>query len=286
MTDGAKSRHGVFALFPWASLTSTLAPLGIFAATALTVLLVARLGLAWLYSARLGAAGGLAPILEVGLRFDLVIVAGICALSLLINILAPGAFLRSSAWLSIRTAWFMGWMMLLVFNEAATPAFMAEFGVRPNRQYVEYLNTPALVFSTIWNNNRTSLLVGIVLTVFAAALTWALLRRAPGPVRSPGVWLRLFVLLPGLVILGYTVRGSLGHRPLSVSTAALSTDATVNDLALNSTYSAFHALWQLQVERGDLSGYAVLPEAEVVARVRAGMQLPGSVFAEIGRAHV
>ena len=279
-SNAAKSRRGVFALFPWASLTSQLVPLGIFAGTALTVLLVSRLGLAWLYSERLGAAGGLAPVLAVGLRFDLVIVAGVCALTLLISVVAPGIFLRSSAWLGIRTAWLMGWMMLLVFNEAATPAFMAEFGVRPNRQYIEYLDSPALVFSTIWNNNRTSLLVGIALTVFAAVLTWVLLRRASGPARTPGGWLRLFVLLPVLVILGYTVRGSLGHRPISVSNAALSTDATVNDLALNSTYSAFHALWQLQDERGDLSGYAVLPEAEVIARVRAGMQLPGNVFAD------
>jgi phosphoglycerol transferase MdoB-like AlkP superfamily enzyme len=267
---------------PWGSLTSTLAPLGIFAGAALTVLLVSRLGLAWLYSDRLAAAGGLAPILGVGLRFDLVIIAGICGLSLLVSILAPGAFLRSSAWHGIRTAWCMGWMMVLLFNEAASPDFMAEFGVRPNRQYVEYMNSPALVFSTIWNNNRTSFVVGIVLTVLAAVAMRRLLRRAPGPSRAPGAWLRLFVLLPLLVVLGYAVRGSLGHRPLSVSNAALSTDATVNDIALNSTYSAIHAMLQMRAESADLRGYAPLPEAEVVARVRASMQLPASVFTDPG----
>jgi phosphoglycerol transferase MdoB-like AlkP superfamily enzyme len=258
---------------------TTLKPLGIFAALALTVLLASRLGLAWLYADRLPAAGGLPAILLLGLRFDLIIVAYICIVPLLISTLAPGFILRSRAWQSLLVAWFCVWIMLLVFNEAATPAFIAEFGVRPNRQYVEYLDTPGLVLATIWNNNRVSLLVGVFLTVVAGVTKLRLLRRRAAAGTHPA-WSRALILLPLLVVLGYTARGTIGHRPLSVSNAALSTDATVNDLALNSTYSVAYAIRQLLEEQDTLRGYASLDSNDVVSRVRNGMQLPATGFTD------
>jgi len=249
---------------------------------ALAVLLASRLGLAWLYSDRLAAAGGLPGILVMGLRFDLIIIAYICIVPLLISTLAPGFILRSRAWQSVLVAWFCVWIMLLVFNEAATPAFIAEFGVRPNRQYVEYLDTPGLVLSTIWNNNRVSLLVGILLTVVAGVTKHRLLRRRATVAVHP-LWARALILLPLLVVLGYTARGSVGHRPLSVSNAALSSDPTVNDLALNSTYSVAYAVRQLLEEQDSLRGYATLESDDVVSRVRTGMQLPVTRFTDPGR---
>jgi len=261
---------------------ATLRPLAIFACVALAVLLASRLGLAWLYADRLAAAGGLPRILLMGLRFDLIIVAYICIVPLLISTLAPGFILRSRAWQSLLVAWFCVWIMLLVFNEAATPAFIAEFGVRPNRQYVEYLDTPGLVLSTIWNNNRVSLIVGILLTVVAGVTKLRLLRRRATVDVHPA-WARALVLLPLLVVLGYTARGSVGHRPLSVSNAALSSDPTVNDLALNSTYSVAYAVRQLLEEQDTLRGYASLDSADVVSRVRDGMQLPAAGFNDAER---
>ena len=266
------------AMTRFGGVLATLRPLAIFAGVALAVFLLSRLGLAWLYQDRLIATGSLAAILMMGLRFDLIIVACICIVPLLISAVAPGVILRSGAWQSVLVAWFCLWIMLLVFNEAATPAFIAEFGVRPNRQYVEYLDTPGLVFSTIWNNNRVSLLIGVTLTGLAGAMKYRLLRHRPAG--SPAVWARALVLLPLLVVLGYTARGSLGHRPLSVSNAALSTDPTVNDLALNSTYSAAYAIRQLLDEKESMRGYASLPAEGVLDRVRAGMQLPATAFTD------
>jgi len=261
-------------------LRSTLEPFALFAGTALLILLASRLGLAWLFSERLAASAKMTAVMSMGLRFDLIVVACICVVPLLISILAPGVVLRSRAWQTVLAAWFSLWIMLLVFNEAATPAFMAEFGVRPNRQYVEYLDTPGLVLGTIWNNNRASLLIGLALTALAGVTKYSLLRQ---PARGAGthtVWARLLILLPLLVVLGYTARGSLGHRPLSVSSAALSTDQTVNDLALNSTYSIAYAIRQLLHEQESLRGYGHLSDEAVLDRVRAGMQLPATAFSD------
>jgi phosphoglycerol transferase MdoB-like AlkP superfamily enzyme len=195
----------------------------------------------------------------------------------------PGALLRSRTWEWVRRAWFSTWMLVLTFNEAATPAFMAEFGVRPNRQYVEYLNTPGVVFSTIWHANRASFLTGIGLAALAAYAARRLLQRVPAGLSAPAPWARLLVLLPLLVATGYAARGSLGHRPLSASNAAVSADATVNDLALNSTYSVAYAIRQLLHERDALRGYGHMPEGEALARVERGMQLPASAFTAPGQ---
>lgn len=254
-----------------------LQPIAVFACVALLILTASRLGLVLRYHDRLTADAGVLPLLVLGLRFDAIVVAGLCSLPVLAHLLMPGFFLRSSGWARVRTCWFSAWIFLLTFNEAATPAFMAEFGVRPNRQYVEYLNTPGVVFSTIWHVNRVSVLVGLCLAAFAALVVRQLLvRAAPSPATPP--WVRALVLLPLLVGLGYVARGSLGHRPLSISNAALSGDAAVNDLALNSTYSVAYAIRQLLHEQEGLRGYGHLPEGQALTRVQSAMQLPASAF--------
>ncbi|MEZ5565654.1 MAG: LTA synthase family protein [Gammaproteobacteria bacterium] len=257
-------------------------PLVAFAVVALVVLQISRLGLAWYFADHLrdqnNFRSGMAMILAMGVRFDLVIIAYICILPLLVTILAPGIVLRSRAWQVVLATWLCLWLMLLVFNEAATPAFMTEFGVRPNQIYVQYLNTPGLVFQTIWGGNRMSLLVGLALTGLAGFWGGRLLSHACRQIISPSLAARLLVLLPLLVVVGYAARGSLGHRPLSVSNAALTNDQTVNDLALNSTYSAAYSIRQLLHEQGSLRGYGNMDTSEVLKRVRAGMQLPASAF--------
>jgi hypothetical protein len=162
----------------------------LFAGLALLILSLSRLGLAEIYRERLPVAGGLLPLLGMGLRFDVVVVAGLCSVPLITHLLAPGRLLLTAGWRSLRTAWFSTWMLILTFNEAATPDFMAEFGVRPNRQYVEYLDTPGVVFSTIWSGNRASLLSGIGAAALAAFITRWLLRRAPRGRDAPTLWAR------------------------------------------------------------------------------------------------
>ena len=264
-------------------LRGALEPLALFAGLALLILFLSRLGLCGIYRERLPVAGGLLPLLGMGFRFDVVVVAALCSVPLIAHLLAPRSLLLAAGWQRLQTAWFSSWILLLTFNEAATPDFMAEFGVRPNRQYVEYLDTPGVVFGTIWNSNRASLLAGTGVAVLGAFIARWLLRRAPRSQAAPTPLARLLILLPLLIVLGYAARGSLGHRPLSVSNAALTADASVNDLALNSTYSVAYAVRQMWHERESLRGYGNLPVDEVLRRVRAGMQLPANAFTDPGQ---
>ena len=261
-----------------AGVFNLLRPLAIFAALALLIFTLSRLGLAWIYADRLASTGGLPVLLPLGLRFDLVIISAACLLALLPAGLLPGSVLRSPGWERLMRGWLAGWLGVLMFNEAATPAFMAEFGVRPNRVYVEYLDTPGLVLETLWHAHPVALILGCTLAAAAVAIGLRLLRPARLVPAAPGILARLLVLLPMALLLGIGVRGSLDHRPLSPSNAAFSTDSALNDLALNSTYSAVYAIRELLHERDVVQGYGDLPGEEVVRRVRAGMQLPETAF--------
>ncbi len=265
------------------ALVPLVAPTVVFALLALLVFLAMRADLLVALGPRVAASTGALPILAGGLRFDGVVICGVVFLVLLGELLLPAAAVVRAVWAGVVRHWFTAWLMLITFNEAATPAFMAEFGVRPNRQYVEYLDTPGVVWQTVWQGNRVALLTGIVLTLAAGALGWRLMRRLSRPDPAPAWYTRVLLLLPLLVVVGYGVRGSVGHRPLSVSNAVVSADPAINTLMLNSTYSVLHALYQLRGERGLLAASGTMPRQEMVTRVRRYMQLPDAAFSDPAR---
>jgi phosphoglycerol transferase MdoB-like AlkP superfamily enzyme len=263
------------------TLIAGLKPLIVFALLALAAMTGSRLLLALQYRSQIAAATTLGEILGRAWHFDVVVVSAVCAVVLIVEWLAPAAFLQSAAWRRVATAWLCGWLMVIVWNEAATPDFLAEFGVRPNRLYFEYLDRPREVFTTLWEAHAPALLVGIAVTALTGVIAWRLLRQERARVAPYALRLVALAPLVALAVLG--VRGSAGHRPLNVSFAASSADPLVNDLALNSTYSAFHALASMLGARDTLRAYGNLPREEVLRRLYAGMQLPASAFTEPSR---
>lgn len=256
----------------------------VFTLLALAVFTASRLLLLWQFADRLVASGTIGEVLGRGWHFDVVVICAVVMPVLLVQILAPSRALASRLWGRISALWLVLWTMIIVWNEAATADFMQEFGVRPNRLYIEYLDTPTEIFLTIWQAHRTALLVGTAVTLMTGRMAWSWLRPAALERLRSAAWLtRVLVLVPFLAVALIGLRGSLGHRPLSISYAAFSTDSAVNDLALNSTYSVVQALMQLQRERKVIEAYGDLPRDEVINRIRTGMQLPAAAFADPSR---
>jgi len=268
-SDNRSARH-------FRALAASLWPYFCFLLLALAVMTVSRLFLVSSYSSQMTGVASMADVMERGWRFDMVVICGVCLVAMLVQWLAPGSFLLSRVWQRVLVAWLVTWLMLIVWNEAATPDFIAEFGVRPNRLFVEYLNTPIEIFLTIWAAHRGALLIGIALVVITGFLAVRLMRTR---VEHALPWpLRLVILAPLCVALFYGMRGSTGHRPLGISYAAISTDPLINTLPLNSTYSVLHAVDQMISEDKEVQAYSHLPEDEVLRRVRAGMQVPAEAF--------
>lgn len=230
----------------------------------LAILTLSRLGLmAWLWP-RVAAADGIWPIIVGGLRFDVVMLA---MLSVPVAVLAP--WLEQQRWARrAATWWYGGALVVLVFFEAMTPGFIAEYDVRPNRLVIEYLGHPREVAGMLWQGFGG--VVAAVLALSALAI-WAVQRwlRATPAGRPRPWWWRATVSMVLLAAMVLGIRGTLQHRPINPATVAFSQDTLLNTLPLNSLYAVTHAAYRLKDERSASALYGKLPEADIVAEVRA-----------------
>lgn len=237
----------------------------------LVFLTLCRVGLSlWLWS-RVQPAGGLWPILLGGWRIDLSLLAMVCAVPALLS-----PWLGHRQWPTRITGWWYRlWWLLFVLLEVSTPQFLLEYDTRPNRLYVEYLNSPQEVSAMLWHGYKGVLLLA---TLGMALLGWAGFRwlRAQRDAVSLKPWLRMVVTSVAFVVLFLAARGTLEHRPLNASKVAFSDDAMVNALPLNSLYNVIHAIRGMTNERSATKIYGDMPEADMHQLVRgaAGMDGP------------
>lgn len=263
-----------------AAVVAALMPLMAFAVLAMATFNVSCLLLCWQQATHFAATEEFYAVLARAWRFDVVVVSSVCVLPAIVHWIGPARLLCSHWWRNMQAIWLAAWLTFIVWNEAATPDFLVEFGVRPNRLYLEYLGNLHELLPTLWGAHRAALATGLMLAAGSGLLGWRVFRR---PQREVAPWpLRVVALAPVVLFLAVGARGSTGHRPLNISFAASSADALVNQLPLNSTYSALHALWQMRRETSVLVPYVYMDTGEIVTRVQAAMQLEPTAFADPG----
>jgi len=261
--------------------TGPLAPVLVFYVSSLALLSLSRLLLLIWQFPRVAAVDGLAPVLALGLRMDLQMVSYVTIPLLLAALLLPETW-RGLTWQRLSAGWAALWTGLFLFMECATPSFINQYDVRPNRVFLEYLGHPREVGMTLWADYKWQLLVALVLVAAGVIASWRLLR---GVHRHAAAWrwtrrLALLPLCAGLLVLA--ARGSLDHRPANPGTAAFSSDHLVNELAVNSTYTMLYALYSMKHEEDAGRVYPKMPESEVIARMHRLAGHPDSAFADPG----
>ena len=240
---------------------------------ALVFLGLSRLGLAlWLWP-RVQPAGGMWPVLFGGLRIDLSLLAMICAFPALLS-----PWLGHFRWAASVTAWwYRVWWMLFVLLELSTPQFILEYDTRPNRLYVEYLNSPHEVSAMLWHGYKGVLLFALVGLLVLGWVGFRILRTPLVDARLRLRWRPLLTIV-AFPLLFLAARGTLEHRPLNASMVAFSDDAMVNTLPLNSLYSVINAIRGMQNERSSATLYGQMPEAEMQQLVRAASAIEGPML--------
>ena len=220
------------------------------------VLFLALISGAFLTLSRLGLTiwqweyvpeGGLASIFLGGLRVDIAAICGLYALPLLvitIVTLLPKVTL-GPVLVRLLSGYCAAALAFLVMNEAATPSFVLEYGVRPNHIYVQYLVYPREVFSMLWHGHKLALILGIVLTLATLVVGYRIAKWAFGTYRPSGRIAASVMLLATLALVPLGIRSSLGHRPLNPAMVAFCDNSLINSLAVNSSYSAVYALAHL-----------------------------------------
>ena len=238
------------------------APLVAMMLLGLVFLSVSRLGLVLWKLDRVNATGKLAEIMLQGIRVDIIQLGLLAIIPLL---LAPFLAHKKTfiIWRKFTYIWVLAAIVLLVFLEAATPGFIAEYDVRPNRIFVEYLKYPKEVFGMLWRGFKVDIFTGVGFTLLAL---WVMRRFMQPWLNAAPSWSnkKIWLVWPIiLVLVALGIRSSLGHRPANPALFALTQDSMVNSLVLNSGYSVFYAVYGLQHESKSSDIYGKMPKLEI-----------------------
>ncbi|QBE66487.1 LTA synthase family protein [Pseudoduganella lutea] len=243
----------------------------------LVLLSASRIALvAWQWQ-RVTAAGLPGEIFVQGMRADLIVLGYFLAVPLALAPLLAHArtarlWTRLTAWWSTLALVFIG------FLELATPQFILQYDVRPNRLFIEYLAYPAEVFGTLWHGYRLALFVTIAATIALALLVHRALAAAS---RRMTMWPSrvLFLTWPLLLLtVILQIRSTTAHRPANPAMFALSGDALVNSLVINSAWSVLDAVSAMRKEARSSEIYGSVPHEQVLAQVTSAPWLRGYRF--------
>lgn len=235
--------------------------------TGLIILGLSRLGLVVWQWDRVVAATSLSTMFWQGIRADLIMMGMLLApLALAMPLLANR--MGWQLWKKTVLVWGVLVIVIISFMEASTPAFISQYDLRPNRLFVEYLRYPKEVFATLWQGFRWPLVIGLTLTVISGCVAVKLLQRWLNEhQQSWPVW-KIWLSWPVLVIvLIFMIRSSIGHRPANPASFALTSDAMVNSLILNSAWSVYFAIYNMQHESNAAEVYGTLTQEQILAEL-------------------
>lgn len=247
-------------------VSSRLGPFAPFVAMlilGLVSLSAARIGLViWKFD-RVTGTGKLAEILLQGIRVDIIQFGLIALIPLLLApILATQRLFK--IWQKFTYVWVVAAIILLVFLEVATPGFINEYDVRPNRIFVEYLKYPHEVFSMLWRGFKIEIFSVLISAGFTAWVAHCYMK--PWLSMQPS-WSnkKIWIIWPLIFILtAFGIRSSLGHRPANPAMFAITADSMVNSLVLNSGYSVVYASYSLLKETKSSDIYGKMPRDEIL----------------------
>ncbi|MFT4993902.1 MAG: phosphoglycerol transferase MdoB-like AlkP superfamily enzyme [Paraglaciecola sp.] len=263
------------------SVYHVIRPFLIFVSIALTILFMFRLGfLLWQFE-RVDDLSTALLVLLNGLRID---ISTLCYLLIIPALLHPlMLFLKQSKpWIPVLRLWFLLCIVSLVFFEVATPTFINEYDLRPNRLFIEYLIYPKEVFSMLITGHLVAVLSALSALLACSIVCWKVIclqvlplsltgraiesNNVQGQRVSPIVAAVSFIFL--FVVLFAGARGTAGHRPINPSLVYFTTDPLINSLTLNSMYSVAFAAKQFGNEIHASKVYGHLSEQRVIDLVR------------------
>jgi len=243
----------------------------------LAIFSLSRIGLvAWQWQ-RVAATGIVGQILVQGVRADLIMLGYLIVVPLVLSpLLAHQKTL--GLWKNLTVAWGTFALIFIVFMELSTPQFVMQYDVRPNRLFIEYLSYPAEVMSTLWHGFRIALVLGVGFTILLGTAIYKLLKAASADIVA---WkpLKLLALWPLLVLLvAFQIRSTLAHRPANPALFALTGDAMVNSLIINSPWSVLDAWGAMSHEANSSEIYGKYPREKVFEVVKSAPWLRNEQF--------
>ena len=132
---------------------------------------------------------------------------------------------------------------IVIYIEIATFPFFAEYDVRPNYLFVEYLEYPKEVFQMILSEYKFELFIAFI---FISTFIYTYLKYFKdffNDIHQTNYLKRILLLVPLLLFLFIGIRSSFGHRPANQSDAMYSSNRIINEITKNSLYSIGYAIY-------------------------------------------
>ncbi len=251
------------------SLGPLLLPIS-FVGIGLVIIAAFRVGLAISFLDRIRDTPNFLWLFIVGIRMDLITLCYLAFLPTLILLILPYRLLCSRVFRGLISTWFVVSIAVIVYMEVATFPFLKEFDLRPDTKFFEYLSHVNEVATTLAKVYALELSIGVAAVILSILLAhrWSHLMLSSADAWSWKKRLLFFPVVVALLVLG--ARSSLSHRPANLSTAYFSDNHLVNELALNSTYTALYAGYRmLRFDQNPSLDYGKMGVGEVMERVRS-----------------
>ncbi|MFA7501364.1 MAG: LTA synthase family protein, partial [Sulfurimonas sp.] len=223
-----------------------------------------------------------------GLRMDTIAASILLVIPLIFLSFTPARFKKfTNIFLKY---YFLAIFSLVIYIENATFSFVAQYDVRPNYLFVEYLIYPREVFAMIFADYKVELFIAFGMI---GAFIYFYLKFAKDDFLKIFDTLyikRVAMFLPILLLLFIGVRSSFGHRPANISDAMYSTNRMINEITKNSLHSIGYAIYSNLVhEGGEVKQYGKMDTNEALQRVKKRLNIESddkeSIFSRVEKSH-
>ena len=208
-----------------------------------------------------------------GLRMDTITASFFLIIPLILMTLAPK---RVENFINIFLKYyFVIVLSIIIYMENATFPFIAEYDMRPNYLFVEYLDYPKEVFSMIFAEYKLELSIAFLMIGSFIYYYMKYLNDSFLELFEISYIKRIALFIPILLLLFIGIRSSFGHRPANISDAMYSSNRMVNEITKNSIYSVAYAIY-INKKHGSkklMKQYGKMDTKEALARVLKRLNL-------------
>lgn len=223
-----------------------------------------------------------------GLRMDTIAASYLLIIPLILLSFTPKGL--SLAVDKLLRVYFAGILGLIVYMENATFPFFAEYDVRPNFKFVEYLEYPKEVFAMIFAEYKLAMLLSFVMI---ALVIWVYMKMSKNdfkPVFEEKIWKRVLLFIPLALLVFIGIRSSFGHRAANSSDAMYSSNRIINEITKNTMYNVAYSIYANQKFSSKvLKQYGKMPIEEALNRVRKRLDInstdAASLFSRLEKTH-
>lgn len=206
-----------------------------------------------------------------GLRMDTIVICIILVIPTIFLAITPKIFSNFiSKFLNIYILFFL---VIALFIECASFPFFAQYDLRPNYLFIEYLEYPQEVTSLLFKDYKFQFIAVFILIIATIKIYSKSKFINFEQVFKQNYISRILILAPILLVLFLGIRSSLGHRPVNISDALYSTNRVINEITKNSLHSLGYAYYSNKKAENNISKYGKIDikEAYKVASLAIGI---------------